>query len=1474
MVNELFQKHHGLPGVPQTIGNPGGDGTQGSNIYFGNVAEFFDSVEVSVDTFVRIASKKNTSTKKYYTGVFEQTSTGGSDDEVTYTYEDMEDINTYWPSDNPPSPTPNVFQNIYNIPGFGEIYNESYRKIEETGEYENIHYSKVDMRSNAPIDPSTRQRVKWTTGEASGSSSYPTVNPNSQYIAGAESSKFYLGPDPYKPYSNYDPGSDPFDYMPGYNSIGKIDGFELFSITDNDTNYTYSTDNNLYRDSISGSRRFITSSNNPNFDEPGDMHTMNSVSIDDLSEVYESGDNRSQLNYLKTNSKLFVNVVFTDRLKSDIKAGDVIYFYTDQTSFEYDHKVKYMVVVTKELERCELSELIAHATIVEPFTFKYIDEATITGENYISTTNKVSAVYYSGDDESVYGKNFANYIGYSSKGVINVGSYESDIDTNSQMLTLDYNNTARLNIYNQNTTVGSSGTYEPKIHFITTGSDRIPLKISNPLFKNKNIGNIEVEETFKTNYVYTDAMGYAYTLEESDFDAVNNKFLVTSERLLKDTTYSDYKVGATVIEFNNSEIEESNAVYQESENVHISRLVFSNKIVNIPLTNTRYGDYTSYIVTIWVSEAGKMPRYSKNTVAKYVPEIKTYEIYELGDYSGTVPDESDESGKVEFVTYGISPDKVENGSLDIYIPYNVLNDEHIYPTNIRIFVNSEYDVLNGSYQNSWFSISNVNVVEPGVRNGKNFYHITSKLDMLDNIPQIDAGSDMTTAKDFNANPGTNSNADGCDVFNMLMSGKTLSSTQRSVLVTVVYNIGSKEYKSYFKIIQPGYTEKRRVPKVSLSIDKELQSLEKANSISNGVMCNQFQFYVNVDIDDFDSDIWGSYINDSSVRLNFDIRNVTTDYDFIEKYSSESAYETYTLHCNTKSEDFVNNYVSMNTYFVNNDVADPYNMSQKQLDESHIDTLKNIGTSEITDRYNTTDDFTMSYDTLKKKYQPTKADMFNMPYVRSSGFNDSIRIKFRNVTFEQAQNGRFRFRVVTEMSNPVLSRLFFRFYVSDMWVAYDTGASVNNFYVGTNNLAQMVQSGHLTTYNYMYSTDTFYAFVCPVSLTAIADSLYDDLENNNDSVVKMTGSVKQVMLSVDKYVPVAIESYDNSQRLEKYTKEQIVPWDEFGLKKRYFQDNIRNLRIVPIHLRDYADKLSYLEIVNYWRSPVSGNYKDVINEYKSIMKDEGYMQVVFNTMFFHEQRREDEMTFYYNNALYSSSNYNQFGSDGPVFTRQEVECSVRDTKLSSSVRAWNAEYETNRTSGSGLFLGINNLYGNGYQYLDDTEDENQYTAKDEIYSLSDTKLYNEEYVFDAPYSQNMLIPAKSSAMVPSAGKWFRNLLYQIVWKYPKHYIDVSDSMEKICSYEIVDGYEISKSSARQSGVIDSIPYNLTYSIYPRCLYDDEHNTAVVMMLRRPSVCKENKYKMVRSDFMFNTDSAGYDTASNTVSGDRTKLNVIV
>jgi hypothetical protein len=78
MIKKLTQKLHGLPGIPQIKANDGADGTQGNNIYFGNISDFFDSIEVAIDNFVRMAQTKQTvsynTSSPYYTGIFERNS--------------------------------------------------------------------------------------------------------------------------------------------------------------------------------------------------------------------------------------------------------------------------------------------------------------------------------------------------------------------------------------------------------------------------------------------------------------------------------------------------------------------------------------------------------------------------------------------------------------------------------------------------------------------------------------------------------------------------------------------------------------------------------------------------------------------------------------------------------------------------------------------------------------------------------------------------------------------------------------------------------------------------------------------------------------------------------------------------------------------------------------------------------------------------------------------------------------------------------------------------------------------------------------------------------------------------------------------------------------------------------------------------------------------------------------------------------
>ena len=63
--------------------------------------------------------------------------------------------------------------------------------------------------------------------------------------------------------------------------------------------------------------------------------------------------------------------------------------------------------------------------------------------------------------------------------------------------------------------------------------------------------------------------------------------------------------------------------------------------------------------------------------------------------------------------------------------------------------------------------------------------------------------------------------------------------------------------TYNRIIK-GYIEKRTIPDVKMNIYNDLESLENINNSSNGILCNQFQTFMTLEIDKFSNDDWGLY----------------------------------------------------------------------------------------------------------------------------------------------------------------------------------------------------------------------------------------------------------------------------------------------------------------------------------------------------------------------------------------------------------------------------------------------------------------------------------------------------------------------------------------------------------------------------------------------------------------------------------------
>lgn len=70
---------------------------------------------------------------------------------------------------------------------------------------------------------------------------------------------------------------------------------------------------------------------------------------------------------------------------------------------------------------------------------------------------------------------------------------------------------------------------------------------------------------------------------------------------------------------------------------------------------------------------------------------------------------------------------------------------------------------------------------------------------------------------------------------------------------IVYN----NMVTYNRVLK-GYTEKRTIPEVKMNIYNDLESLENINNSSNGILCNQFQTFMTLEINKFSNDDWGLY----------------------------------------------------------------------------------------------------------------------------------------------------------------------------------------------------------------------------------------------------------------------------------------------------------------------------------------------------------------------------------------------------------------------------------------------------------------------------------------------------------------------------------------------------------------------------------------------------------------------------------------
>jgi hypothetical protein len=161
------------------------------------------------------------------------------------------------------------------------------------------------------------------------------------------------------------------------------------------------------------------------------------------------------------------------------------------------------------------------------------------------------------------------------------------------------------------------------------------------------------------------------------------------------------------------------------------------------------------------------------------------------------------------------------------------------------------------------------------------------------------------------------------------------------------------------------------------------------------------------------------------------------------------------------------------------------------------------------------------------------------------------------------------------------------------------------------------------------------------------------------------------------------------------------------------------------------------------------------------------------------------------------------------------------------------------------------YGNGYVYLTEKEDENlMNVAKDkDVYTPADTQLLSDVKI-PYEYYQTCEQPTTINS-APEQNAWFRTLLYQTGWQYPKYYTEDRTQKRLVDLYSLTPNgqYLVDVKNHSGSALLYEVPYNIMYSLYPRCAYDSDNDAVICFMLRCPSVVNENKYKTESSDLKF-------------------------
>jgi hypothetical protein len=267
--------------------------------------------------------------------------------------------------------------------------------------------------------------------------------------------------------------------------------------------------------------------------------------------------------------------------------------------------------------------------------------------------------------------------------------------------------------------------------------------------------------------------------------------------------------------------------------------------------------------------------------------------------------------------------------------------------------------------------------------------------------------------------------------------------------------------------QPGFTDPRTIPSFELTLSNCFTDLADVNTIDNGVLCNQFRTYLDIDINDFGIENWGIFGTDD-ISLSFTIKNHQYDNNNTKRFTIQQPYKRPTFKFITWDGLMAAKLLlsdENNTYYayISNEAsltklrdltrksilgASIYSALTRQLTSINTPNLSNYYALNFTadrddcltvnqDIYLTSNGGSLCTSDIQdgnKTYvimdnNVVKACQY--PYNMTSGMLHDISLNFELSLADVIKNNHIRVAIDFEMANPIQASMFLQFVVSNI-----------------------------------------------------------------------------------------------------------------------------------------------------------------------------------------------------------------------------------------------------------------------------------------------------------------------------------------------------------------------------------------------------------------------------------------------------------